>query len=45
MTIKDQVTPKKQQNSPKYVGKQGTRTIYLMSMEQLKALANQGDRS
>ncbi|CAM4174265.1 hypothetical protein [Pseudoalteromonas byunsanensis] len=45
MTIKDQVTSKKQQNCPKWLGKRDSITIYLMNMDQLKALVNQGDRS
>ncbi|WP_339144889.1 hypothetical protein [Pseudoalteromonas galatheae] len=43
MTIKDQVAPKKhhnEQSSSVWLGKQAGKTVLLMSLEQLKALAH-----
>ncbi|MCF2829783.1 MULTISPECIES: hypothetical protein [Pseudoalteromonas] len=43
MTIKDQVAPKKrqpEQNTSICIGKHAGKTVLLMSMEQLKALAH-----
>lgn len=47
MTIKDQVAPKKrqnEQNSSIWLGKQAGKTVLLMSIEQLKTLAEQGNK-